>query len=434
MREVHAATDRIRSELATSEYSVRDAAAVLHVCETMTRMANEIERFTEVLVHVEKKTGYPPKLSAVRSLDDEHVPFWQRLDVRKSLVSGLVIALAFAIWIMTDWPAGPLGVFFAVLVTSKNCTAPYLPPKAMIPGLIVGLFVGSVFYLGVLPKLDGFWQLAAVLFLFCAIGGYLTLSPNPKIAGVAGLTSIIGILIMNLQAHQTFTFSRVVSLSYGLLGGTVLGFIVLSVMWPIVPERMLTSQFKAVFTTCRRWLSALSSQQVTSPAAKADFVQKSNKQLGLCVLWSKFLNYGRLSQDSRQTVVNLINSMQATVFHLIEAERVLEGMRSSPNFTLLAPIAQRLDHQLCTVFDGWVDALEQSRSIEHFPDVETLIDELHRAFDELCDGIQDAASRRETACKVLTMIGLYSALTDAASECHTQLEKLDWKTLNQNYF
>jgi len=434
IREVHATADRIRSELASSDYSMRDAAAVLHVCETITRMANEIERFTETLVHVEEKKEYQPKLSAVRSLDGEHVPFWRRLDVRKSLASGLVIALAFAVWMTTNWPAGPLAVFFAVLVTSKNCTAPYLPPKAMIPGLIVGLFAGSVIYLGVLPKLDGFWQLAAVLFTFCAIGGYLTMSPNPKIAGVAGLTSIIGILIMNLQAHQTFTFSRVVSLSYGLLGGTVLGFIVLSVMWPIVPEKMLTGQIKAVLTSCRRWLGGLSSHEAASPAAKADFARRSARQLGLCVLWSKFLNYDRLPQDSRRTIAKLIDSMQTIVFHLIEAERVLASRRSTPHFTLLAPIAQRLDHRLCTVFDGWVHALEQSRSIVHFPDIESLVDELHGAFDELCDGDEDEASSREAACDVLTMTGLYSALADALGECETQLEELDWKTLNQNYF
>jgi uncharacterized membrane protein YccC len=342
--------------------------------------------------------------------------------------------LAFAVWMMTNWPAGPLGVFFAVLVTSKNCTAPYLPPKAMIPGLIVGLFVGSVFYLGVLPKLDGFWQLAAVLFLFCAIGGYMTLSPNPKIAGVAGLTSIIGILIMNLQAHQTFTFSRVVSLSYGLLGGTVLGFIVLSVMWPIVPEKMLTSQVKTLFTSCRRWLGGFSSQEATSSAARGDFARTSARQIGLCLLWSKFLNYDRLSQNSRATIGKLINGMQVTVFHLLEAERVLESKRSTPHFAMLAPVTRRLNDQLCTILDGWVHVLEQSCSIEHFPDAEIVIDELDLALNELCDGVRDEASRRETACDVLTMIGLYSALADAFGECHTQLETLDWKTLNQNHF
>lgn len=152
------------------------------------------------------------------------------------------------------------------------------------------------------------------------------------------------------------------------------------------------------------------------------------------MLWSKFLNYGRLPQDSRRTIAKLINSIQTTVFHLIEAERVLESRRSTPHFTLIAPITQRLDHQLATVFDGWANDLEQSRSMKQLPDIESVIDELRQAFDELGDGVQDEVSRRETACEVLTMIGLYSALASSVAECQTQLEQVDWRTLNQSYF
>jgi uncharacterized membrane protein YccC len=161
------------------------------------------------------------------------------------------VALTFVVWMMTNWPAGTFAVFFAVLITSKNCTVPYLPPKALIPGAIVGIVVGSLIYLGVLPALDGFWQLALILFPFCAVGGYLMLSSNVKVAGVAGLTTIVAIKLFDIQDHQTVSFSHIVGFSYGVLGRTFFAFVVLAVMWRIVTEKMFTCQVMAIIGSCR---------------------------------------------------------------------------------------------------------------------------------------------------------------------------------------
>lgn len=431
---VHAAADRIRSEIKLTDYGFRDAATTLHVCEMITSMAQEIERFTDALVHVEHRGLSQPKLSAVQSLDSDQTPFWKRLDVRKSAVCGLTVGLAFAVWMMTNWPAGPLGIFFAVLVTSKNCTLPYLPPRAMIPGLVVGLFTGAVIYLGVLPNLDGFLQLALFLFPFCAVCGYLTLSPNAKVGGMAGLTAIIAILLMDLQAHQTYSFSHIVGLSFGILGGTILAFIVLTVMWPIIPEKLFTSEVKAVFSSCQKRLSVLSTEGVTNPASQARFAMVSAKHLGLCALWSKFLNYGRLPADSRRTIEKLISDIQVTIFHLIEVERMQHNSRFHLHAELLSPIARRLSHELCDALDGMVHALEQLEPVKHSSNIESLLNELHLTFDHLCDDIADETDRRDAASYILAMVGEYGVLTKAVEECRDQLNQLDWKTLNQNYF
>jgi uncharacterized membrane protein YccC len=431
---IRAATERIRSSVTTADYSLREAAATLYVCETINSMAEEIERFSNTLVHAEQERGTQAELSAIRSLDSDHTPFWKRLDVRKSLVCGLTIALAFAVWMITNWPAGPVGIFFAVLVTSKNCTAPYLPPKAIIPGTIVGVLVGSVIYFGVLPTLDGFLQLALVLFPFCTVGGYLMLASNFKVAGVAGLTTIVGVKLMNLQAHQTFSFSHVVTFSYGMLGGTFLAFIILAVMWPVVPEAMFTSQIKAIFTSCRQWLSAISTNAATSAASRTAFAQKSAKQLGLCVMWGKFLNYERLPAESRSTVTKLAAVIQSTILHLIELDRVRQPRDLASHSTSLAGIAGRLDHELCKVLDRLVDSLEQCKPVPQLPHDKSLLEDLHVAFGELCKGMGDEAARRDAACHVLSMIGQYGALVKAVAECHAQLEQLDCKTLNQSHF
>ena len=432
-RPLRAATERIRSGVTTANYSFRDAATTLYVCETLDSVADEIERFSNALVHAEQKKGTPAKLSAIQTLDSDHTPFWRRQDVRKSLVCGLTVALTFAVWMMTNWPAGTFAVFFAVLITSKNCTAPYLPPKALIPGAIVGIVVGSLIYLGVLPALDGFWQLALVLFPFCAVGGYLMLSSNVKVAGVAGLTAIVAIKLMNVQAHQTVSFSHIVGFSYGVLGGTFLAFIVLAVLWPIVPEKMFTNQVKAIVSSCRQWLGTVSTEAGTDAASRIAFARQSAKHLGLCVMWGKFLNYDRLPADSHATVAKLTAAIQSAILHLIELDRMRHSRESTPSSPSLGRIAKRLDLELSAVLERLEESLEQCSPVPKLPRATVLLADLHEALDELDECIGDGTERRDAACHILAMIGQYGALHSAIADCHVQLEQLDWQSLNQNY-
>ena len=434
LRLMRAATERIRSSVTTDDYSLQDAAKRLYVCETIVSVADEIERLSTALIDAEQRSSTPAKLSAIQSLDSDHTPFWKRWDVRKSLVCGMTVALTFVVWMFTNWPAGTFAVFFAVLITSKNCTAPYLPPKALIPGAIVGIVVGSVIYLGVLPTLDGFGQLALVLFPFCAIGGYLMLSSNVKVAGVAGLTTIVAIKLMNVQAHQTFTFSHVVGFSYGVLGGTFLAFIVLAVMWPIVPEKMFTGQVKAILSSCRRWLAAISLDAGTSASGRTAFARESAKQLGQCVMWGKFLNYERLPAGSRSTITKLTTAIQSTILHLIELDSMRHSSALASASTTLTSIAGRLDEQLCNVLDRLVDSLEHGSPVPRLPHSERLLEDLRTAFGELCEGIDERPERREAAYHILATIGQYNALLQAVAQCHAHLEELDWQSLNQSYF
>ena len=171
-------------------------------------------------------------------------------------------------------------------------------------------------YLGVLPTLDGFWQLALVLFPFCVVGGYLMLSSNVKVAGVAGLTTIVAIKLMNLQAHQTFSFSHVV------------GFFLWSVrrhysgvyrLHGHVADRSReevydSGQGGSSVRAGNGW-PPCRPMRGRGAASRTAFAQESARQLGLCVMWGKFLNYRRLPAGSHSTVTNLTAAIQSTILH-----------------------------------------------------------------------------------------------------------------------
>ncbi len=52
---IREATERIRSSVTTADYSLRDAATTLYVCETIDSVADEIERFSNALIGAEQK-------------------------------------------------------------------------------------------------------------------------------------------------------------------------------------------------------------------------------------------------------------------------------------------------------------------------------------------------------------------------------------------
>ena len=93
-----------------------------------------------------------------------------------------------------------------------------------------------------------------------------------------------------------------------------------------------------------------------------------------------------------------------------------------------------MDLELCKVLARLEDSLQRGSPVPQLPHAQGLLEDLHRAFDELNESIGDRSERRDTACRILAMIGQYSALHSAIADCHVQLEKLDWQSLNQNYF
>ena len=93
-----------------------------------------------------------------------------------------------------------------------------------------------------------------------------------------------------------------------------------------------------------------------------------------------------------------------------------------------------LDQELCNALDRLVVSLEACRPIPRLPDAKGLLQDLNQAFNQLTDGTGDDTARRDAAVHALVVIGLYGALIRALSECHAQLEALDWQSLNESYF
>ena len=93
-----------------------------------------------------------------------------------------------------------------------------------------------------------------------------------------------------------------------------------------------------------------------------------------------------------------------------------------------------MDQKLIDALDTLENTLEQVAPVPEMPRDGTLLEDLRLAFVELVESTHDQAERKDAACRVLALMGLYGALSEAITKCHAQLVQLDWKTLKQNFF
>ncbi|MBB5428382.1 FUSC family protein [Paraburkholderia sp. CNPSo 3155] len=91
------------------------------------------------------------------------------------LRSAVVIGIAGAFWIATNWPSGGLAVIGATLVCALTSTAPSATRMAiqMAIGAVLATLAGYVFMCYVYPNIDGFPLLCAALSPVLALGAFI---------------------------------------------------------------------------------------------------------------------------------------------------------------------------------------------------------------------------------------------------------------------
>jgi hypothetical protein len=140
-------------------------------------------------------------------------------------------------------------------------------------------------------------------------------------------------------------------------------------------------------------------------------------------MWGKFLNYQRLPAESRATVNGLAAAIPSAILHLVELDRMRHQGSPAGHSTALDAIARQMDLESCKVLARLEDVLQRVSPVPQLTHAQGLLEDLHRALDELNESISDSSERRDAACRILAMIGQYGALHSAIAVCHVQPKK-----------
>ncbi|MGF6649840.1 putative membrane protein YccC [Paraburkholderia youngii] len=119
------------------------------------------------------RRGSSPKKSDCTSRPISHTNHFAVLFT--FLRSAVVIGIAGAFWIATNWPSGGLAVIGATLVCALTSTAPSATRMAMqmAIGAVLATLTGYVFMCYVYPNIDGFPLLCAALAPVLALGAFI---------------------------------------------------------------------------------------------------------------------------------------------------------------------------------------------------------------------------------------------------------------------
>ena len=298
------------------------------------------------------------------------------------------------------------------------------------------LLVAAVLYFGLMRPLDGYLQLALVIFLATLPFCYLINSADATkmFIGKFGGMLLLGLVSISLQ--QSYSFSTFSNTTIADCGGFIIPMLLLQFFAWSTPEQMLRRNVLGFFQNCRQTIAALGESPPWTDrgksllAAQHAGLLKSHKACGLS---THLINPRRAPQNDSKKVGALLASMQSLIFRI---ELTEHARRPPPDNAAFAPLITAVG-ELRTSFEDSLKAIEETISghgpIGELPDNSARIEEFRRQLDALRDNPAVDTTDRGTAGRVLVLAGYYRALADAIDQCHEDVKALDWQAWERTY-
>jgi hypothetical protein len=321
---------------------------------------------------------------------------------------------------------------FVLIPVAFNAMVPTFPIKAALKSLFWGPAIAAVLYFGIMPGLDGMWQLAPVLILFFFPTAYLTNSANPATMLFGLFTSLWIVELIDLSQGQVYSFANFANDTIGIIGGVGVGLAALAFFNPPQPERQLKKHARAFLLRCERTIGELrpkpqgTGTSTDLRARRAEWLEL----LGLCELWARQLDPRRHPQSEREKLAAFIESLWAIAFRL---EALEDARQRHPDESLIAGPGERCREASIAGLS------ELRRAIASGPVAATTAlasaaDDFRATIEPLRAAAQDREEIRGSLHQALTLTGYYRALTDAIQECQARARDIDWQTWDLAYF
>lgn len=237
-------------------------------------LGSQLDTLTE---EIGKQQAAAAALAADRALPTSDLPAMPRDSLKErlqeALPNALVMLLVFwlltLIWIWLQWPpAGFLGVLMGVVIvgieTIQNRPAQGIG-KRITFGATTGILIAMPIYGLVLPRLDGFFELALILFpLFFAISYCLHALPVPKNLFFTGM-GLATIIMLQIEPRQQFDLAAWFGSALSLLTGYWTALTLLAITRPQSPS----GQFRRVLTQLLQTMQA--AQRDLTDLSQPDF-------------------------------------------------------------------------------------------------------------------------------------------------------------------
>ena len=344
---------------------------------------------------------------------------------------------AFLLWFfLPDLPAYSALISVTVSISLMMMTMPYVPLRILPkPVLMCVAYAGGI-HIFIMPHLDGFAQLALLIFGYTFAISYVYAKPQQMPSRAACLAMFL--LLSDIGNPQVYSFVRVASIGMAML--LVVAIIYFASSFPISfrPELRVRHMLRRFFKSCeyliaegqppsklsrmQRWRHAFHLQEVMTIPAKL-------------VPWASVLSPDALGSSSQAQMQETVSRLQVLGGYVQELIAVREE----------TGIEEKTAHEIQDYIRTWRHTfVELFARLSMKPDAEDdaslrsalddMLERLEARIEETLNADESQAWRPDNEDNEYQLLGVYRGLSEALVAYARSARGVDWSNLAQNRF
>jgi hypothetical protein len=345
----------------------------------------------------------------------------------------VAIVVTSLLWIGLDWPMPSSLMVYVLIPVAFNAMVATFPIMAALKSLFWGPAIAAVLYFGIMPALEGMWQLAPILILFLFPTAYLTNSANPATMLFGLFTSLWVVELIDLSQGQVYSFGAFTNNTIGIIGGVGVGLAALAFFNPPRPERQFKRHARAFLLRCERTIGELRPHPQGADAGAELQARRAEwlELLCMCELWARQLDPRRHPQSEQAKLGAFVESLWAVAFRL---EALEDARQRHPDESLIAGPCERCRAAAIAALEALRQALASPQPVASPAALSEVAEDFRAALEPLHAAAHERDEIRDSLHQALTLTGYYRALADAVQECHARARDIDWRTWDLAYF
>jgi len=339
------------------------------------------------------------------------------------------------VYIGIQWPpVGLMGFMFAVVVVGIEAISDLPaqhPGRRVALGALIGCVLMAPVYLVVMPRLDGFFELALVLFpiYYALLYFYHALPPlaNNVFLGIA----LMAVVMLQLEPSQSYSAVAYFDTGISLLSGFAVGLTLLSIVLGMSPQERLRRTLKGLLADLDRTFGDLQDRTRTDFETRLRVHEQRLRGLLQRLAQVAPLAYSpHVPANDRDRIQALVGAAEA----LFMRARALQHARSRwsagnlPPQVLCLPgtgLGKRFRHGLRLALAELLAKLDRPDSSVALADLDALRDWLRQELARI-DRARRTADQPDAYVYLLAIAGHYIGVARAVRELAQAIDAIDW--------
>ena len=345
--------------------------------------------------------------------------------------------LAFLIWIfLPDVPAYSAFLSMTISISLMFMTMPQIPIKMLPKPIMESVLYAAVVHILIMPHLEGFAQLALLIFGVTFAIAYVYAKPQQMLSRAVGLSMFL--VLTSIGTPQVYSFLKVANVSLVLV--MVVSVLYVATYLPISfrPELRLRHLLKRFFKSCEYLLAA--GQLPSKPSRlqrwrRAFYLREVMTIPAKLFQWSGVLSADALGKSSPAQMQETLTRLQVLGGHVQELIAAREE----------TGINEKTAHEIRDYLRTWRQAIEvlfARLSIK--PDAEDdatlraalddMLDRLEARIEQTIDAADSPSWRPGKEDHGYQLLGVYRGLSEALVAYARSARTVDWSHLAESRF